>query len=74
MSTDHQLIATYKGRPCHELTRDELIEAYTWAVRAIADERHEHKLYIDSIAKLFAMGTGIYGGTPLCGKSSSEKP
>ena len=29
------MIATYKGRPATDLTRDELVEAYTWARKEI---------------------------------------
>lgn len=31
--------ATYKGKRATELTREELIEAYTWAVEALQQER-----------------------------------
>lgn len=37
------IIATYMGRPATELTREELIEAYTWACQELADEREWHK-------------------------------
>ena len=34
-----ETITTYKGKPASTLTREELIEAYTWAVLEIAKMR-----------------------------------
>lgn len=36
-------IATWRGRPASELTREELIQAYSSVVRMLQDERDFHR-------------------------------
>jgi len=37
----------WKGRPVEELTKEELVEALSWAVRMIEEERKLHRHSLD---------------------------
>jgi hypothetical protein len=42
-----EMVATWKGRPATELTREELLKAFTHAVKMLAEERQIHQIDLE---------------------------
>ncbi len=47
-----RMIVTYKGVPADKLSREELIVAFTWAVKELQQERNSHMETLE-MEKLF---------------------